>query len=115
MTHILNFSLRNVLEKECNQKGSLVDCDKLRFDYSTSKQLNINNIQNISVYCNKMIEKGVNVYCDVIEYKKAMTINSLRAMFGERYPINVRVVSIVIEPKILLNSAKDKKWFDYSV
>eukprot|EP01084_Bolivina_argentea_P131522 232132_1 len=115
MTHVLNLALRNELGEECNQKGSLVDSDKLRFDYSTSKQLNINNIQNISIYCNKIIEKGVNVYCDVIEYKKAMTINSLRAMFGERYPINVRVVSIGIEPKILLNSPKDKKWFDYSV
>jgi len=115
MTHVLNFALRKVLGTECNQKGSLVDSEKLRFDYSTSQALNISNIDKISKECNRIIASDLKVFTGVIEYESALKINALRAMFGERYPKNVRVVSIGIEPKQALKDPQNSSNFNYSI
>eukprot|EP00486_Rosalina_sp_Unknown_P014698 CAMPEP_0201585858 /NCGR_PEP_ID=MMETSP0190_2-20130828/126437_1 /ASSEMBLY_ACC=CAM_ASM_000263 /TAXON_ID=37353 /ORGANISM="Rosalina sp." /LENGTH=93 /DNA_ID=CAMNT_0048032653 /DNA_START=13 /DNA_END=290 /DNA_ORIENTATION=+ len=93
MTHVLNYALREVLGTEANQKGSLVDAEKLRFDYSTNKPLSMDQIGGVQDKCNGIIKSKLQVYTDTIKYKQATSINALRAMFGERYPEKVRVVS----------------------
>eukprot|EP00485_Elphidium_margaritaceum_P008128 CAMPEP_0202693630 /NCGR_PEP_ID=MMETSP1385-20130828/7679_1 /ASSEMBLY_ACC=CAM_ASM_000861 /TAXON_ID=933848 /ORGANISM="Elphidium margaritaceum" /LENGTH=995 /DNA_ID=CAMNT_0049349327 /DNA_START=88 /DNA_END=3075 /DNA_ORIENTATION=+ len=115
MTHVLNFALRKVLGTECHQKGSLVDAERLRFDYSTSEPLNLAQIQAVSHECNRIIASSLNVFTDVIEYDRAAQINALRAMFGERYPKFVRVVTIGIEPKIALSKPDSTENFKYSI
>eukprot|EP01084_Bolivina_argentea_P309375 535128_1 len=115
MTHVLNHALRAVLGTECNQKGSLVDAYKLRFDYSTNRSLKIKDIAAVSKECNQIISDGLDVFTAVIEYKEATKINALRAMFGERYPQNVRVVSIGIAPQDALRQADNESNFSYSI
>ena len=115
MTHVLNLALREVLGTEANQKGSLVDADKLRFDYSTNKPLSMDQISKVSGRCNDIIDSKLKVFTDTIQYKQATSINALRAMFGERYPEKVRVVSIGIEPKEALKKPTDENNFNYSI
>lgn len=93
MTHALNWALRKVLGSEVNQRGSLVDQEKSRFDFSASvvKPAQMEKVQQI---CKQMIKDDLKVYSKECSLKEALTINSLRAVFGEKYPDPVRVVSL---------------------
>lgn len=115
MTHILNLALRNVLGGECNQKGSLNDAEKLRFDYSTNRSLSMKDIAAVSEECRDVIKQDLKVVTKVLEYQEATKINALRAMFGERYPKMVRVVAIGIDPEAALKTPDDAKNMDYSI
>ncbi len=64
MTHVLNLTLRKVLGTECHQKGSLVDADKLRFDYSTNKSLSVDQIDSVCKECNNIIGAKLKVFTD---------------------------------------------------
>ncbi len=137
-THILNWALREVLcppeEREnphVQQKGSLVDPDKTRFDFSHSKALSDEEVARIEGLCNAHIAAGLPVYAasreeNFVDQKKAREINTLRAVFGEKYPDRVRVVSIGVPiteedakragaADWLLRSPKNPKWINYSV
>jgi len=105
-THILNWALREVLEFESgdpaakvDQKGSLVDPDKTRFDFSHNKPLTDAELERIEELCNEKIQAALPVYAanreeNFVDQKQAREINTLRAVFGEKYPDKVRVVSI---------------------
>ncbi|MDO8630370.1 MAG: alanine--tRNA ligase, partial [Phycisphaerales bacterium] len=102
-THILNWALREVLEiaggGKVDQKGSLVDPEKTRFDFSHNKPLTGDELDRIEKLCNEHIAKGLRVYAanreaDFVDQKQAREINTLRAVFGEKYPDRVRAVSI---------------------
>ncbi|MEK7710817.1 MAG: alanine--tRNA ligase [Planctomycetota bacterium] len=102
-THVLNWALREVLEIEgggkVDQKGSLVDPEKTRFDFSHTKPLTDDELDRIEKLCNGRITAKLPVYAanreeDFVDQKMAREINTLRAVFGEKYPDKVRVVSI---------------------
>merc|ERR1719262_1850386 len=57
-THILNFALREVLGEKVDQKGSLVDEAKLRFDFSHGKQIEHDELKKIEGICNTEIQKA---------------------------------------------------------
>ena len=115
MTHVLNHALRQVMGKECNQKGSLVDAEKLRFDYSTNRSLSVEDIAAVSAECGRVIDCDLEVMTKVLEYQEATKINALRAMFGERYPKMVRVVAVGIDPEAALKAPDDERNMKFSI
>ncbi len=132
-THLLNWALREVLcapDEHANphvqQKGSLVDPEKTRFDFSHNKPVTPDELGRIESLVNARIKDDLPVYTEELDQKKAREISTLRAVFGEKYPDTVRVVSIgapIVQQQAndsgqsdwLLQSPMDPKWMDYSV
>lgn len=127
MTHVLNYALREVLVKrpakegkestmDVDQKGSLVDEFKSRFDFSWNGQLSPKELANVEQLCQDRIDKAVPVDAYVAPLADAEKISSLRAVFGEKYPDPVRVVAVspAKVPEILSNP-QDAMWNEYSV
>ena len=114
-THILNHSLREVLGDEVNQKGSLVDQDKLRFDFSHKTGVTLPEIKKIEELSNKYIQQNFKTYYKDVDLDLAREIEGVRAVFGETYPNPVRVVSIGVEVDELLSNPKNPEWRNVSV
>jgi len=93
-THILNFALRAVLGEKVDQKGSLVDECKLRFDFSHGKPVEPEELAKIEEICNMEIQKAHSINFENVALGRAKAIGGLRAVFGETYPDPVRVVSV---------------------
>jgi alanyl-tRNA synthetase len=92
-THLLHESLRRVLGKHVTQKGSLVEADRLRFDFSHMKPISSNEIETIEKYVNLMVEKKSDVKTRIMTPKEAVNSGAL-ALFGEKYGDEVRVLSM---------------------
>ncbi|ORY68619.1 tRNA synthetases class II (A)-domain-containing protein [Pseudomassariella vexata] len=114
-THILNHSLREVLGDEVNQKGSLVDQDKLRFDFSHKVQVTVPELKKIEDLSNSYIRQNCKIYSKDVELDLARQINGVRAVFGETYPNPVRVVSVGIDVDMLLEKPENPEWRKVSV
>jgi alanyl-tRNA synthetase len=114
-THLANWALREVLGEGVQQKGSLVDPDKLRFDFSQNKALTDEELARVESLVNEGIEKKLTVYAENAPQEQALKINGLRAVFGEKYPPMVRVVSIGVPVADLLKDPANTKWRDYSI
>jgi len=93
-THALNFALRAVLGEGKDQKGSVVDPEKARFDFSHNKPLTIEEIKEVERVVQAEVDARKVVYKEILPLNTAISINGLRAVFGEQYPDPVRVVSI---------------------
>jgi len=96
-THLMNWALREVLGEHVQQKGSLVDPDKTRFDLSHHAAITEDELTRIEQLTNDKIREDLPVFTNdnvPVDQKSAMKINGLRAVFGEKYPDQVRVVSI---------------------
>ena len=92
-THLLHESLRRVLGKHVTQKGSLVDSERLRFDFSHMKPISSEEINKVEAYVNSMIENKSEVKTRVMTPKEAVD-NGALALFGEKYGDEVRVLSM---------------------
>ncbi|KAK1837170.1 alanine--tRNA ligase [Podospora conica] len=114
-THILNHALREVLGDEVNQKGSLVDQDKLRFDFSHKSQVALPEIKKIEDLSNEYIRRDSKTYTKDVDLDLAKQIEGVRAVFGETYPNPVRVVSIGVDVDELLATPKNPEWRKVSV
>ncbi|KAI1104620.1 tRNA synthetases class II (A)-domain-containing protein [Jackrogersella minutella] len=114
-THILNHSLREVLGDEVNQKGSLVDQDKLRFDFSHKTGVTLPELKKIEDLSNGYIRQNCKVFSKDVELDLARKINGVRAVFGETYPNPVRVVSVGIDVDMLLEAPENPDWRKVSV
>jgi alanyl-tRNA synthetase len=114
-THLANWALREVLGEGVQQKGSLVDPEKLRFDFSHPKALADEELERVEALVNQSIEKKLPVYAEEAPQEKALKINGLRAVFGEKYPPMVRVVSIGVPVADLLADPGNPKWREFSV
>ena len=114
-THLANWALREVLGEGVQQKGSLVDPDKLRFDFSHGKALSDEEIGRIERYVMQCINRKLPVYAEEAPQEKALKINGLRAVFGEKYPPMVRVVSIGVPVSDLLKDPANERWRQFSV
>ena len=97
-THLLHESLRMVLGKHVKQKGSLVSSNKLRFDFTNNDSVNTTKIQEIEKIINKVIRQNLRVTTTIMSHKKAIESGAI-GLFGEKYPENVRVVSMKSEHK----------------
>jgi len=114
-THLANWALREVLGDGVQQKGSLVDSEKLRFDFSQPAAMNDEQIDRVQALVDKSIESNLPVHTSVVPQGQAMAINGLRAVFGEKYPPMVRVVSIGAPVSELLADPANPRWRQFSV
>lgn len=114
-THILNHSLREVLGEDINQKGSLVDQDKLRFDFSHKAAVSLPELKKIEHLSNEYIRQNCKIYSKDVELDLAKKINGVRAVFGETYPNPVRVVSVGIDVDMLLEAPENPEWRKVSI
>jgi len=114
-THMLNHKLRAVLGDHVQQKGSLVDDEKLRFDFSHNAAMGLEELEKIEQLVNADIAADLPVYAEYAPLDDAQRIHSLRAVFGEKYPQTVRVVSIGVPLKDLLDKPDNQAWYDYSI
>lgn len=114
-THLANWALREVLGDDIQQKGSLVDPEKLRFDFSHGKSLSDDELGKVETLVNQGIEKRLPVNAQEAPQEKALKINGLRAVFGEKYPPMVRVVSVGAPVAELLKDPSNEKWRQYSI
>ncbi len=92
-THLLHESLRRVLGTHVIQKGSLVEPERLRFDFSHMKPISSEEISKIETYVNSMVEKQSEVKTRLMTPKEAVD-NGALALFGEKYGDEVRVLSM---------------------
>ena len=92
-THLLHESLRRVLGTHVIQKGSLVEPDRLRFDFSHMKPVSSEEISKIESHVNLMVEKNSEVKTRIMTPKEAVD-NGALALFGEKYGDEVRVLSM---------------------
>ena len=114
-THLANWALREVLGDDVQQKGSLVDPDKLRFDFSHGKAMSDEEIARVETLVSQSVQKKLPVYAEEAPQEKALKIHGLRAVFGEKYPPMVRVVSIGVPVKDLLADPSNSKWREFSI
>jgi len=92
-THLLHESLRRVLGSHVTQKGSLVEPDRLRFDFSHMKPISTDEINKIENFVNSMVDKKSEVKTRIMTPKEAVD-NGALALFGEKYGEEVRVLSM---------------------
>jgi alanyl-tRNA synthetase len=114
-THLANWALREVLGDDVQQKGSLVDPEKLRFDFSHGKALAEEELARVETLVNECIGKNLPVYAETAPQEQALKIHGLRAVFGEKYPPMVRVVSVGVPVKDLLANPSNPAWRQYSI
>ncbi|MCC7349033.1 MAG: alanine--tRNA ligase [Phycisphaerales bacterium] len=93
-THLLNWALRRVLGDHIDQKGSLVDAEKLRFDFSHPQSLTAEQITHVERLVNEKIYSDLPVSATVMPLADAKKIAGVRAVFGEKYPDPVRVIAV---------------------
>ena len=92
-THLLHESLRRVLGTHVTQKGSLVEADRLRFDFSHMKPITPDEIDKIEKFVNSMVDNKSDVKTRLMTPKEAVD-NGALALFGEKYGEEVRVLSM---------------------
>jgi alanyl-tRNA synthetase len=92
-THLLHESLRRVLGDHVTQKGSLVEPERLRFDFSHMKPISNEEVGKIENYVNEMVQKKSEVKTRIMTPKEAVE-NGALALFGEKYGDEVRVLSM---------------------
>ncbi len=92
-THLLHAALRNILGNHVHQKGSLVDAQRLRFDFSHPSPLDAEQCNAIERQVNMEIRRNLPVSSETSSYDDAVRRGAM-ALFGEKYGDEVRVIAM---------------------
>ena len=92
-THLMHKALRQVLGEHVQQKGSLVDADKTRFDFAHDAPLTADEIQKVEAIVNAEVLANQPVKAQLMKYDEAVQGGAM-ALFGEKYGDEVRVLDI---------------------
>ena len=92
-THLLDKALRTVLGDHVHQAGSLVEEDRLRFDFTHFSALTAEELAKVSAMVNEAVLEGYDIHTDVLPIEEAKKKGAI-ALFGEKYGDTVRVVDM---------------------
>lgn len=92
-THLLDQALKDILGNEVKQAGSLVDEDKLRFDFAYNQSLTKEEKRQIEDIINDKICQQLPVSKEIVPFKKSQEMGAI-GLFEDKYKDEVRVVSI---------------------
>lgn len=92
-THLLHSALNQVLGNHVQQKGSLVDADRLRFDFSHPEPVDSDALATIQELVNRQIHTNTRITTEVMDLERARA-SGAAALFGEKYGDQVRVVGM---------------------
>ena len=92
-THMLQKALQTILGSHVSQKGSNVSHERLRFDFIHNGTIDQSQISEIEHIVNENIDKSLDVTTSIVSLDEAMKSGAM-ALFGEKYPEKVRIVSI---------------------
>lgn len=92
-THLLHFALRKILGPHITQAGSLVEWDKLRFDFTHPKALSEEELETIQNLINALIIKSDVAILETMSLEEAKKSGAV-ALFSEKYENKVRVLSL---------------------
>ncbi len=96
-THLLHEALRQVLGDHVAQKGSMVSSERLRFDFSHPKPIGADEVATVEQLANRIILQNAPVETRLMAIDDAIA-SGARALFGEKYGDEVRVVSMGENP-----------------
>ncbi len=92
-THLMHAALRTVLGRHVEQKGSLVNAQRTRFDFSHPKPLTEEEIRKVEALVNAAVQSNYDVTARVMKYDDAIKAGAL-AFFGDKYGDEVRVLQM---------------------
>lgn len=92
-THLLHAALRNILGEHILQKGSLVEPERLRFDFSHFQAISQEQLSEIEALVNQEIRANYRVKTEIMPPQQAINAGAL-GLFGEKYGDEVRVLSM---------------------
>ncbi|RUO26127.1 alanine--tRNA ligase [Aliidiomarina minuta] len=92
-THLIHEALRRVLGEHVNQKGSLVDAERLRFDFAHGQPVTAEELRAIEAQVSEEIRRNTELTTAVMPIEDAKAKGAM-ALFGEKYDDKVRVVQM---------------------
>lgn len=92
-THLSHAGLRKILGEHVQQKGSVVDPDRLRFDFVHFAPLTVDEIVALELLVNEKIQQNLPVETKLMDIQEAKSSGAM-ALFGEKYAEKVRVLTM---------------------